>query len=158
MNKNWAEKTAKVEQSMNEDSEGTEELDGPSLDEDDIEPSDSVEEVETVEPEEDAVEIDSVEEIKSAETVPVQAPAPRPVEQNISVPTNVEQLSAADKMDEQTKQEMSKILGELRNKMDEIDRLTKELKRTKDELSKTPPKKTEKLLEEIVVPSLEMLK
>ncbi len=152
------EKTAKVEQSINEASEGTEELDGPSLDEDDIASSDSVEEVEPAEPEEDAIEIESVEDYASVEKTPVQAPAPKPAEQNISVPTNVEQLSAADKMDEQTKQEMSKILGELRNKMDEIDRLTKELKITKDELSKTPPKKTEKLLEEIVVPSLEMLK
>jgi hypothetical protein len=74
------------------------------------------------------------------------------------VPENVNELTAVKNMDDKTKKEMQNILGELRDKMSEIDRLTNELKQQKKELSKLQPKDTEKLLEEIDVPPLEMLK
>ncbi len=56
------------------------------------------------------------------------------------------------------KQEMNKILAELRQKMNEIDELTQELDEKRKEINPTSPKKTKKLLEEIKVPPLEMLK
>jgi hypothetical protein len=51
---------------------------------------------------------------------------------------------------------MQEIIANLKKKMSEIDELTKDFAQKKD--SKDNPKKTKRLLEEIKVPSLEMLK
>ena len=63
---------------------------------------------------------------------------------------------------EDTKAEMSKILAELKQKMVEIDKITNELEEKRKELGintqNNSPKKTERILQEIKVPSLEMLK
>ena len=56
------------------------------------------------------------------------------------------------------KQEMNKILAELRQKMDEIDKVTKELDEKRKDANTGSPNKTKKLLQEIKVPPLEMLK
>lgn len=62
------------------------------------------------------------------------------------------------KTEEEAREEISKVLIELKQKMKEIDRITVELNRKREELSKNSPKRTTKLLEEIKVPPLEMLK
>ena len=54
--------------------------------------------------------------------------------------------------------EMKDILKELRKKMNEIDEMTEDLEEKRSELLKTTPKKTAKLLEEIKVPALSLLK
>ena len=61
-------------------------------------------------------------------------------------------------MTNNTKEEMSKILTELKQKMKDIDRITVELDKKREELNRTSPSKTEKLLQEIKVPPLEILK
>ena len=61
-------------------------------------------------------------------------------------------------LDNSTKEEMTKILNELKQKMKDIDRITSELNRKREELTKSTPAKTEKLLQEIKVPPLEILK
>ncbi len=70
------------------------------------------------------------------------------------------QVSAEPKkdLDNNTKEEMAKILAELKQKMKDIDRITEELNKKRDQLSKATPTKTEKLLQEIKVPPLEILK
>ena len=59
---------------------------------------------------------------------------------------------------EEAKKEMTDILKELRKKMSEIDEMTKELQKNREKENKNSPKKTRKILEEITVPSLELLK
>lgn len=59
---------------------------------------------------------------------------------------------------EDTKAEMSKIIAELKQKMVEIDKITAELEEKRKELGPSSPKRTERILQEIKVPSLEMLK
>ena len=61
-------------------------------------------------------------------------------------------------LDNTTREEMNKILTELKQKMKDIDRITNELNRKREELTKSSPIKTEKLLQEIRVPPLEILK
>jgi hypothetical protein len=61
-------------------------------------------------------------------------------------------------LDENTKSEMSKILSDLKQKMQEIDRITTELNRKRNQFNKSSPERTEKLLQEIKVPPLEILK
>ena len=61
-------------------------------------------------------------------------------------------------LDNNTKEEMAKILAELKQKMKDIDKITIELNKKREELTKTSPTKTEKLLQEIKVPPLEILK
>ena len=56
------------------------------------------------------------------------------------------------------KKEMNKILSELRQKMSEIDELTHEIDEKRTDINTSTPKKTKKLLEELKVPPLEMLK
>jgi len=56
------------------------------------------------------------------------------------------------------KKEMNKILAELRQKMSEIDELTQAIDEKQKDINPSSPKKTKKLLEEIKVPPLEMLK
>jgi len=56
------------------------------------------------------------------------------------------------------KEEMTKILKDLRKKMSEIDEMTKELEEKRKELGMVDPAKTKKLLEEIHVPALSLLK
>jgi len=56
------------------------------------------------------------------------------------------------------KKEMNKILAELRQKMNEIDELTQAIDEKQKDINPSSPKKTKKLLEEIRVPPLEMLK
>ena len=74
---------------------------------------------------------------------------------NIPKETPSQQSSDLNK----TKEEMSKIISELKQKMIEIDKITAQLDEKRRELdSKASPKKTEKILQEIKVPSLEMLK
>lgn len=63
-----------------------------------------------------------------------------------------------EEIDNNTKEEMAKILKELKQKMQDIDRITNELNRKREELNKASPSKTEKLLQEIKVPPLEILK
>jgi hypothetical protein len=53
---------------------------------------------------------------------------------------------------------MYKIITELKQKMQEIDVITRELEEKRRELDKNNPTKTKKLLEEIKVPSLEILR
>ncbi len=61
-------------------------------------------------------------------------------------------------LDNTTREEMNKILAELKQKMKDIDRITTELNKKRNELTKSSPIKTEKLLQEIKVPPLEILK
>lgn len=63
-----------------------------------------------------------------------------------------------EEIDNNTKEEMAKILKELKQKMQDIDRITNELNRKREELNKSSPIKTERLLQEIKVPPLEILK
>jgi hypothetical protein len=56
------------------------------------------------------------------------------------------------------RREMARIIAELKQKMAEIDRITQELEQKRKEMEKGSPRKTEKILEEIRVPSLELLK
>jgi|GEM_PF-5451036 len=55
------------------------------------------------------------------------------------------------------KQDMARIIAELKQKMSEIDVITKELEEKRRELDKNSPQKTKKLLEELKVPPLELL-
>lgn len=59
-------------------------------------------------------------------------------------------------MEEEKKEELNNLLKELKTKMKEINELTEEIKEKKKQ--ENTPKKTEKILEEIEVPSLELLK
>jgi hypothetical protein len=98
----------------------------------------------------------NIKENKS-ETISMQEfNSPQKIDSNQNSEESNSQISK--KLDGNTKNEMKNILDELRKKMEEIDILTRELKKQKTELSKTEPRDTEKLLEEIEVPSLEMLK
>ena len=58
----------------------------------------------------------------------------------------------------QAKEEMAKIIQELKKKMSEIDKITQELEQKRNQIEKNSPKKTERMLHEIRVPPLEMLK
>ena len=84
-----------------------------------------------------------VEEIKQGLGVNIQ----KPVEQGTS-------SGAEDK----AREEISSVLANLKQKMAEIDKIKQELEQKRKELVKDSPKRTEKLLEEIRVPSLDMLK
>ncbi len=55
-------------------------------------------------------------------------------------------------------QEMAKIIADLRKKMSEIDNMTKKLAIEKKLIERESPKKTKKLLEELKVPSLDLLR
>ena len=79
------------------------------------------------------------------------------VRQGIMPTTVGEQIKKSD-LDNNTREEMTKILNELKQKMKDIDRITTELNRKREELTKSSPTKTEKLLQEIKVPPLEILK
>jgi hypothetical protein len=59
---------------------------------------------------------------------------------------------------EKIRTEMAQILAELKQKMMEIDRITADLEKKRKEMDKDSPKKTEKILQEIKVPPLELLK
>ena len=59
---------------------------------------------------------------------------------------------------DQAKEEMAQIIAELKQKMKEIDKITAELEEKRKELNINSPKKTERILQEIKVPSLDMLK
>lgn len=65
---------------------------------------------------------------------------------------------AAGENPEEIKEEMSRILANLQEKISEINRLTSELKQKRKDFEEVSPKKTEKILEEIKVPALELLK
>lgn len=60
----------------------------------------------------------------------------------------------------EAKKEMKQIIAELKQKMNEIDEITKELTKKREEIKKqkADPKKTQKILEQIDVPPLELLK
>ena len=60
-------------------------------------------------------------------------------------------------VDEDKKEEIKKALDELKRKMAEIDGIIAALKK-KEELERKTPKRTERMLTEIKVPSLELLK
>ena len=68
------------------------------------------------------------------------------------------QSSEQEKDPSAISEEMNKVILDLKTKMQEIDRITLELDRKRAELEKNTPKKTQRILEEIKVPSLEMLK
>ncbi|MEK6959150.1 MAG: hypothetical protein AABW59_03845 [archaeon] len=74
--------------------------------------------------------------------------------QNTGSESGVQQQNAANSQ----KEEMVRILTDLKKKMAEIDKITDELDQRRREMEKSSPKKTEKILEEIKVPSLELLK
>lgn len=59
---------------------------------------------------------------------------------------------------DKSREEMAKILAELKQKMAEIDKITEDLSKKRDEMEAHTPKRTEKLLQELKVPPLEMLK
>jgi DNA-binding ferritin-like protein len=59
---------------------------------------------------------------------------------------------------EQAREEIASVLAQLKQKMAEIDKITQELDQKRKELAKDSPKRTQNLLEEIKVPSLDMLK
>jgi hypothetical protein len=59
--------------------------------------------------------------------------------------------------EEKSKEELQDIIKSLRKKMLEIDELTKEIKEKRKE-DKADPEKTRRLLEELKVPALELLK
>ena len=59
---------------------------------------------------------------------------------------------------DKTREEMVKIISELKQKMVEIDKITAQLDEKRRELERNSPKKTEKILQEIKVPPLELLK
>jgi len=61
-------------------------------------------------------------------------------------------------VEDESKQEMQEIIANLKKKMAEIDKMTEDLVKKKKELEKESPKKTKRLLEEIKVPSLDLLK
>ena len=69
-----------------------------------------------------------------------------------------QQAPQSGAQNEEAKKEMARIIGELKQKMAEIDRITQELEQKRREMEKGSPRKTEKILEEIRVPSLELLK
>jgi len=77
-----------------------------------------------------------------------------PVEKTIKEELKFENVEAA----KEAKKEMNKILSELREKMHEIDELTEDIDEKQKEVINSTPKKTKKLLQEIKVPPLEMLK
>jgi len=56
------------------------------------------------------------------------------------------------------REEMSTVIADFKKKMQEIDRITLELEQKRTNIEKSNPKKTQHILEEIKVPSLEMLK
>jgi len=60
--------------------------------------------------------------------------------------------------EEYTKEEIARVLVELKKKMADIDKITDELNAKRRAMEKETPKKTERMLQEIKVPSLEMLK
>jgi len=57
-----------------------------------------------------------------------------------------------------SREEMGKILADLKQKMLEIDKITQDLAKKREDMEEHTPRKTEKLLLEIKVPPLEMLK
>ncbi|VVB74816.1 Uncharacterised protein [uncultured archaeon] len=67
-------------------------------------------------------------------------------------------LAASEDEQEYTKEEIARVLVELKKKMADIDKITAELNEKRKSMEKETPKKTEKMLQEIKVPSLEMLK
>lgn len=66
--------------------------------------------------------------------------------------------STKPKTNEEIKRDMNKIISELKQKMHEIDSITKELEEKSKNTGSGAPQKTKKLLEEIKVPSLEILR
>jgi len=69
-----------------------------------------------------------------------------------------QQATQSDSQNEDAKREMTRIIAQLKQKMSEIDRITQELEQKRREMDTRSPRKTEKILEEIKVPSLELLK
>jgi O-phosphoseryl-tRNA(Cys) synthetase len=59
--------------------------------------------------------------------------------------------------EEKSKEDLQEIIKSLRKKMIEIDELTKEIKEKRKD-DNADPEKTKKLLEELKVPALELLK
>jgi len=70
---------------------------------------------------------------------------------------NTKEAIDASEVDEVKKEDVKKALDELKRKMAEIDGILAELKK-KEELENNSPKRTERMLTEIKVPSLELLK
>ena len=71
---------------------------------------------------------------------------------------NTGALTTPEQEKDYSSEEMSKIISDLRKKMEEIDKITQELDLKKKEIEKGSPQKTMKILEEITVPPLELLK
>ncbi len=61
-------------------------------------------------------------------------------------------------MDSSNEKEIGAIISNLRKKMVEIDEMTKELEKKRFNNIESNPTKTKKILEEIKVPSLDLLK
>lgn len=76
---------------------------------------------------------------------------------NNSQNSNTSNNTQQQKDPQLVKQDMARIIAELKQKMNEIDVITKELEEKRQELDKNSPQKTKRLLEELKVPPLEML-
>ncbi len=84
-------------------------------------------------------------------------PEPKAASENIA-PQPVQQAQAQPSgIDPNQKEEIKRVVEELKTKMIEIDKIIADLK-SRDEKEKNQPKKTQMLLTEIKVPSLELLK
>ena len=70
---------------------------------------------------------------------------------------NIKDAISNSSLDDSKKEEIKKALDDLKRKMVEIDEIIVALKK-REVMEKNNPKRTEKLLTEIKVPSLEMLK
>jgi len=66
--------------------------------------------------------------------------------------------SASRQGNENAKEEMAHIIAELKKKMLEIDKITQELEEKRKQLDRPSPRSTERILQEIKVPPLELLK
>ncbi len=86
--------------------------------------------------------------VQTSQPQPAQAPLANPSAEQPKVPSNI---------DPAQKEDIKKVIDELKSKMGEIDKIIAELKK-REEKEKNLPKKTEMLLTEIKVPSLELLK
>ena len=73
-------------------------------------------------------------------------------------PDKTSSNNAPEKDTDALREEMSTVIADFKKKMQEIDRITLELEQKRTNIEKSNPKKTQHILEEIKVPSLEMLK
>ncbi len=93
-----------------------------------------------------------VEKIKKDSNIPTKK------SQTASTPTPEKDNMEKEMGDLKKKVEMAQIIADLKKKMLEIDEISKKLDEKRKEIEQVQTKKTEKLLQEIKVPPLELLK